>query len=337
MPLVEFAPLRIPLHRRLETAAVALYYYSFFFGALIGTLIILGLFFTSYYPIAILYLSWAYLIDGRTPNHGGRRSNFVRRLRVWKYFRDYFPIKLIKTEELEPSKNYIFGYHPHGILCAGAFCNFATEATDFSGVFPGITPHLLPLMALFKPPLFRDYIMSSGMCNVTRESCEYILTEKGPGNSVVIVVGGAEEAFDAHPGTYTLILKPRKGFIKLALRTGASLVPVFAFGENDLFNQVSNPRGSRLRDIQQKIQQKVAFAPVLFHGRGIFQYTFGLLPHRRPVNVVVGAPIPVTKVEKPTPEQLDDLHATYIEKLKQLFESNKAKYGVPDSTELIIY
>lgn len=150
MPLVEFAPLRIPLHRRLETAAVALYYYSFFFGALIGTLIILGLFFTSYYPIAILYLSWAYLIDGRTPNHGGRRSNFVRRLRVWKYFRDYFPIKLIKTEELEPSKNYIFGYHPHGILCAGAFCNFATEATDFSGVFPGITPHLLPLMGEYK-------------------------------------------------------------------------------------------------------------------------------------------------------------------------------------------
>ena len=51
----------------------------------------------------------------------------------------------------------------------------------------------------------------------------------------------------------------------------------------------------------------------------------------------VGAPIPVTKVEKPTPEQLDDLHATYIEKLKQLFESNKAKYDVPESTELIIY
>ena len=66
----------------------------------------------------------------------------------------------------------------------------------------------------------------------------------------------------------------------------ASLVPVFAFGENDLFNQVSNPRGSRLRDIQMKIQKKVAFAPVLFHGRGIFQYTFGLLPHRKPVNVV---------------------------------------------------
>ena len=51
----------------------------------------------------------------------------------------------------------------------------------------------------------------------------------------------------------------------------------------------------------------------------------------------VGEPISVTKVDNPTPEQLDDLHATYVEKLKQLFEDHKAKYNVPESTELIIY
>ena len=126
--------------------AVALYYYSFYFGALVGALIIIGLFFTSFYPLALLYLAWAYLIDSGTPDHGGRRSAYVRKLRVWKYFRDYFPISLVKTTELDAEKNYIFGYHPHGLLCAGAFCNFATEATNFSEVFPGITPHLLPLM-----------------------------------------------------------------------------------------------------------------------------------------------------------------------------------------------
>ena len=64
------------------------------------------------------------------------------------------------------------------------------------------------------------------------------------------------------------------------------LVPVFAFGENDLFNQVSNPPGSMLRKIQDKIQSMIGFAPVLFYGRGIFQYTFGMIPHRRPVHVV---------------------------------------------------
>lgn len=146
MAWIEFAPLRIPLHRRIETTAVILFYYSFYFGALIGTCIIIGLFFTSYYPLALLYLTWAYVFDSGTPSHGGRRVEFVRRLRLWKYFRDYFPIKLIKTAELNAEKNYIFGYHPHGVLCAGAFCNFATEATDFSSLFPGIVPHLLPLM-----------------------------------------------------------------------------------------------------------------------------------------------------------------------------------------------
>ena len=64
------------------------------------------------------------------------------------------------------------------------------------------------------------------------------------------------------------------------------LVPVFAFGENNLFQQVSNPEGSKLREIQTKIQSWIAFAPVLFYGRGIFQYTFGMLPYRKPVNVV---------------------------------------------------
>ena len=43
------------------------------------------------------------------------------------------------------------------------------------------------------------------------------------------------------------------------------------------------------------------------------------------------------KVDNPTPEQLDELHATYIEKLQKLFEDHKAKYNVPESTELIIY
>ena len=338
MPLgIEFAPLRIPFYRRLETLAVVVFYYSFFFGGLLGCAIIMLLMFSSYYPIALLYLGWAYVYDSQTPSTGGRRSKWMRNLSIWRYFRDYFPITLHKTAELDPKENFIFGYHPHGILCAGAFATFATEATDWSLNFPGITPHLLPLMALFKPPLFRDYIMSSGMCNVSRESCEYILREKGPGNSICIVVGGATEALDSHPfKEYILILKPRKGFVKLAIKTGASLVPVFAFGENDLFNQASNPKGSMLRKIQDKIQKALAFAPVLFWGRGIFQYTFGILPHRRPLNIVVGAPIRVEKNENPTHDEIESLQTLYIDALRDLYENNKTKYEKDPTRKLLI-
>ena len=61
---------------------------------------------------------------------------------------------------------------------------------------------------------------------------------------------------------------------------------MFSFGENDIFKQISNPRGSRLREIQTKIQKTIAFAPALFYGRGVFQYSFGLLPHRKPIYTV---------------------------------------------------
>lgn len=70
--------------------------------------------------------------------------------------------QLIKTHNLLPSRNYIFGYHPHGIFCFGAFCNFGTEATGFSKKFPGIKPSLATLAGNFRLPVLRDYLMSGG-------------------------------------------------------------------------------------------------------------------------------------------------------------------------------
>ena len=54
-----------------------------------------------------------------------------------------------------------------------------------------------------------------------------------------------------------------------------------------------------------------------------------LLFRRRPINVVVGAPIPVPKVEDPTDEELDRIHATYVAALAKLYEDNVDKYGDP--------
>lgn len=62
------------------------------------------------------------------------RCQWVREWRLWKHFAHFFPAKIIKTCDYDPTKNYIFGYHPHGILSAGAFAHFATEGTGFSKV-----------------------------------------------------------------------------------------------------------------------------------------------------------------------------------------------------------
>ena len=66
----------------------------------------------------------------------------------------------------------------------------------------------------------------------------------------------------------------------------ASLVPSFSFGENELYQQLNNPEGSIVRKIQQKLTKFFGFAVPVMHGRGIFQYTWGILPYRRPVNTV---------------------------------------------------
>lgn len=75
-----------------------------------------------------------------------------------------FPsLQLVKTADLDSRHNYILGFHPHGVLVAGAFTNFCTYSTGFRQLFPGITSYLLMLPLWFRAPFFRDYIMCGGL------------------------------------------------------------------------------------------------------------------------------------------------------------------------------
>lgn len=68
----------------------------------------------------------------------------------------------MKTVELPPDQNYVFGSHPHGIMCIGIACNFSTESTGFSQKFPGLRASLVGLDGLFHIPIYRDYLMATG-------------------------------------------------------------------------------------------------------------------------------------------------------------------------------
>ena len=126
-----------------------------------------------------------------------------------------------------------------------------------------------------------------------------------------------------------LVLKRRKGWIKIAMRYGVSLVPTFTFGEAAIYDQLSNHEGSLIRKVQDYLQNVMGFAPVVFFGRGIFQYNFGLIPHRKPMTLVVGAPIKVDKTPEPTAEQISQLHQRYVEALVDLYDKYNPVYGDP--------
>ncbi|XP_026767967.3 2-acylglycerol O-acyltransferase 1 isoform X1 [Pangasianodon hypophthalmus] len=330
---VQFAPLNIPVRRRLQTAAVLQWVFSFLALAQCCLAAFVLLCVSDWWILAALYAGWLYL-DRDAPTSGGRRSHWVRSWTMWKYFRDYFPISLVKTVDLDPKCNYLFGFHPHGVLVAGAFGNFCTEASRFSELFPGLTPYLLMLPFWFRVPFFRDYIMCGGLVSSEKASMSYLLSRPGGGAAAVVAVGGAPESLEARPGALTLQLLQRKGFIKLALKHGAVLVPVFSFGENELFDQMENPVGSALRRVQDRLQRIMGVALPLFHARGVFQYSFGLLPYRKPIHTVVGRPISVDQNPSPTKEDIESLHQRYMEGLTQLFEENKEKYGIDKDKHL---
>ncbi|VDO97753.1 unnamed protein product [Heligmosomoides polygyrus] len=292
-------------------------------------------FFTWQWHILLLYGIW-YWYDKESSRRGGYASEWVQRWTVHKWFADYFPVTLHKTADLPPTHNYLIGCHPHGIIAMGVYANFATNGTGKYTKFPGIRFNVCTLASNFVAMIRRELLLLMGMIDASKESIEYVLNSPETGRAVVIVVGGAEEALDAHPGYHTLVLKSRKGFIKKALKTGAYLVPVYSFGENEVFEQVENPKGSSLRAFQSWVKRFGGFSLPFFHGRGIFQLTFGYLPFRRPIDTVVGAPIPVEKNPNPSQEQIDKLHELYVEKLNELFETHKKQFGVPEDAKLLI-
>lgn len=139
---------------------------------------------------------------------------------------------------------------------------------------------------------------------------------------------------------------------------------MFSFGETDIYDQVEPVKGSLLAKFQKLVKNFAGFSPVIFFGRGIFNYSFGIIPRRMPVTVVgkkryvgffifnlkshnlfnsygfsfstVGKPIDVERVKNPTKEQIDDLHQKFKESLLELFNEEKHKYVQDPTTKLII-
>ncbi|KAJ3076469.1 Diacylglycerol O-acyltransferase 2 [Podochytrium sp. JEL0797] len=327
----KFAPLSVPFPRRRQTAAVA------FWMILVplALFIFLEMLLQSYVTrsIALVYLLW--ILQDKGHRTGGRRNQWVRSLSMWIWFRDFFPISLRKTVDLDPTKKYVFGYHPHGILSLGAFTAFGTEACNISTIFKGLNIRLLTLDSNFVIPIFRDVLLAMNIASADKTSIQSVLS--GPaGSSLALVIGGAAEAMEAQPNTNKLILKTRLGFIKLALMHGASLVPTFAFGENDIWDQVPNPKGSAVRKFQTMFKDFASFSPVLFHGRGIFTYDYGIMPHRRPIIVVTGKPIDLPVIEKPTEEDLKKYQKLYIAELQRVYDAYKDELLPGRKSDLVI-
>jgi len=338
---IRWAPLNVPLKRRLQTLTVLLHNLS------LVTTLTLFLFLCAIpllWPLIVPYLIYVLFSDAGSSGTFSHRSPYLRSLKLWSLLASYFPARLHRTEELPATRKYVFGYHPHGIISHGAFAAFCTEALGFAQLFPGITNALLTLDSNFRIPLYRDYMLAMGLASVSRESCENLLNKggldgSGMGRAITIVIGGARESLETQPGTLRLVLGRRKGFVKLAIRTGADLVPVLGFGENDIYEQLSPRHHPWLHRFQLLLKKVLGFTLPVFHARGIFNYDVGMMPYRRPINVVVGRPVKVVKCregERPDEAYVEEIHAAYVRELRRIWDNYKDMFAKERISELEI-
>ncbi|ETI53836.1 hypothetical protein, variant 2 [Phytophthora nicotianae] len=185
----------------------------------------------DYVSIAMVVLYLPSFFSGAHKTGKGNVWEGLRTSRLWGLLNKFLRMKIIREQELDPNKRYIFGFHPHGIIVLSRIAIFGGS---FEDVFPGITYRILGASPMFYIPLGRELCLWMGGVDASRSTGEKVLKE---GSSIVVYPGGVSGIFKTNPNSKEtqLVLKNRLGFVKLAMNHGADLVPTFVFGEKWLY------------------------------------------------------------------------------------------------------
>jgi 1-acyl-sn-glycerol-3-phosphate acyltransferase len=230
---------------------------------------------------------------------------------------DYFPIQVILEDKQalgDPSQQYVIGYEPHSALPTGIPAVFSSPSPSLPTFLRGPRFHSLASSICFAIPFVRQLWYGLGLRPADRGQIERLL--KG-GGSILLCPGGVQECVLMEHHCERIYLRKRKGFIRMAIKHGAALVPVFAFGQRDHYHWYRAP-------LPAFISRALGAAPILMWG------IMGTpIPHRSLLKIVVGAPI-TTKVEgkvqeDPSDEMVSALLDKFIESMQRMYE----KHGPP--------
>ena len=225
----------------------------------------------------------------------------------------YFSFKAVMDEVRVNNRPAIKVAPPHGVFPYGNLLTMAAYPSLYGFSFKG-----LAASAAVTIPIFKHCLSTIGVISASSESATKAL-EKGL--TIGISTGGVSEVFEtnASENEEVIVLKGRKGLIKLAMKTGSELLPCYLFGNTQLFSLYS---GGPLHSSLRTLSRKIGFALILFWGR------FGLpIPYREPIFGVMGKAIPVVKNPNPADEEVNALHKRLCDDMVQLFDKHKASYG----------
>ena len=277
------------------------------------------------HPAACAVLG-AYAVAGLWPNAPPHPRWGMRIARaVTEGATRYFPCTIDWEDErayhaaAEKGTPHLIGLEPHSVLPLSivAFGKyfFYTEST------PACVrdARALATPAIFVVPFLRQLWTWLGMEAIDRKSMLSVLRA---GRTALIIPGGVAECLEMRRGVETVYLRKRFGFVKLAIQTGASLMPAFAFGQSETYSYVRLGPPLCSEKTVSRIAAVIRLAPMAFWGRGL-----SFVPRRVRMKIVVGRPVETTKEENPSNERVAAKLAEFIDEMVRLHETHKERYG----------
>jgi 2-acylglycerol O-acyltransferase 2 len=233
-------------------------------------------------------------------------SWFILHNPLWPGWRQYFGFQVYKRAGADwpADQRYLLVEEPHGYFPMGQWLSQSVSAQLFPGLRcvkgggASVLTHI---------PLVRHVYGWMGIISAGRQSLAHAFQQ---GYNVCIIPGGIAEMFLVSPNEENLFLQRRRGFIKLALQTGAALVPIYHLGNTVLFSQ---PRSGAWHYLA-RLSRALRISLIVIKGR------FGLpLPYQERIVMLIGEPIPTVQTENPSSDVIEELHAKFMAEMESLY------------------
>lgn len=210
------------------------------------------------------------------------------------------------------SKAVIFAAIPHGV------CPFGVVAYPlWSKVWNDKLCHWTTAPVVLKLPIVSGLLKALGYIPAKTKSIMDTLTKKE--ENVGIILDGIAGMFQRNKNDEVAKIMARKGIVKIALRAGVPIVPIYGFGHTSLYTVIVDPFG-----LLEYLSIRLDTALTPFFGR--YGWFLGP-PSRSPVTVCLGEPINCPLIAEPTKDDIEKYHNLMLDSYKELFDQHKAAFG----------
>jgi len=210
-----------------------------------------------------------------------------------------------------PKRQVLACWHPHGLYTATPlFFLSAGPRNQTASTYGWFT---IVASACFQAPIFREILILGNAREADKRVISGLLSR---GKSVALCPGGIHEQLETDPAQERIFFPPNLGFIRQAIQHGVPLLPLYNFGENQLYDV---PEWSKAFSGWLKRRFNIGF-PL-----GLGRWGLPFVPRQQQISIRIGRLIEVGPAEaQPSDEQVRGVFLRYCRELQRLFDEHAA-------------